>query len=126
MKIKNKTILNSVDSLKELLNYDIPVKTSFKLIKNTKKIDSVLDLYNEANNKLIEKYGDKKEDGELDISPEGNIKISQDKINDYMKEKSDLLEIENDIDIEVIKSDELLLDKVKPSILLALDYMIEI
>lgn len=126
MKIKNKTILNSVDSLKELLNYDIPVKTSFKLIKNTKKIDSVLDLYNEANNKLIEKYGDRKESGELDVSPEGNIKISQDKINDYMKEKSDLLEIENDIDIEVIKSDELLLDKVKPSILLALDYMIEI
>ena len=126
MKIKNKTILNSVDSLKELLNYDIPVKTSFKLIKNTKKIDSVLDLYNEANNKLIEKYGDRKESGELDVSPEGSIKISQDKINDYMKEKSDLLEIENDIDIEVIKSDELLLDKVKPSILLALDYMIEI
>lgn len=126
MKIKNKTILNSVDSLKELLNYDIPVKTSFKLIKNTKKIDSVLDLYNEANNKLIEKYGDRKESGELDVSPEGSIKISQDKINDYMKEKSDLLEIENDIDIEVIKSDELLLDKIKPSILLALDYMIEI
>lgn len=126
MKIKNKTILNSVDSLKDLLNYDIPVKTSFKLIKNTKKIDSVLDLYNEANNKLIEKYGDRKENGELDVSPEGSIKISQDKINDYMKEKSDLLEIENDIDIEVIKSDELLLDKIKPSILLALDYMIEI
>ena len=103
MKIKNKTVINSVDSLKELLNYDIPVKTSFKLIKNTKKIDSVLDLYNEANKKLIEKYGDKKENGELDVSPEGNIKISQDKINDYMKEKSDLLEIENDI-VSVIEA----------------------
>lgn len=127
MKIKNKIVLGSTEALKELMeNPDIPIKTSFKLIKNVKKIDLILESCNEANKKLLEKYGEKNEDGTLKIDEKSNAKIPLEYMNDYLRERNELLETENDIDIDVITIEELAIEKLKPSILMAIDFMIDL
>lgn len=124
MKIKNSVILNSTTALKELMDCpDIPIKVSFKLIKNVKKIDEALETYNAANKKILEKYGEKRDDGNLNFDKDGNIKIIN--IDKYVEDRNELLEMENDIDIDVIKVEEFTIDRIKPSLLLAIDYMID-
>lgn len=126
MKIKNSVILNSTNALKELMEcQDVPVKVSFKLIKNVKKIDAALEAYNATNKMILEKYGERREDGELLIDAEGNLKISLEHIEQYLKDKNELLEMENDIEIDTIKADEFTIEKIKPALLLAIDYMID-
>ena len=127
MKIKNSVIINGVNPLKEIMDYpDVPIKVSFKLIKNAKKIDAVLESYNEANRKLLNKYVEKDENGEMKRDNDGNVQISTSCVNDYIRERNELLEVENDIDLEIIDAEELSIERIKPAILLALDYMIKI
>lgn len=127
MKIKNSVIINSVNPLKEIMDYpDVPIKVSFKLIKNAKKIDAILESYNEANRKLLNKYVEKDENGEMKRDKDGNVQISTSCVNDYIRERNELLEVENDIDLEIIDAEELSIERIKPAILLALDYMIKI
>lgn len=127
MKIKNGVILDSTKALKELMeNPEIPIKTSFKLIKNVKKIDLILESCNEANKKLLEKYGEKNEDGTLKIDKDNNAKIPMEHMGDYLKERTELLNTENDIDIDTITVEELSIERIKPAILMAIDYMIDL
>ena len=128
MKIKNMDLINGVESLRELLNYDnIPIKLSFKLIKNAKKIDAAISDYNDAHKKLIDKYGKKDKDGNLIQDSSGNVSIDTDMAVEFTNEQRTLLQLESDLDIETITIDELeKVSSIKPSIILALSFMFDI
>lgn len=128
MKIKNMDLINGVESLRELLNYDnIPIKLSFKLIKNAKKIDSAISDYNDAHKKLIDKYGKKDKDGNLIQDSSGNVSIDTDMAVEFTNEQRTLLQLKSDLDIETITIDELeKVSSIKPSIILALSFMFDI
>lgn len=128
MKIKNMDLINGVESLRELLNYDnIPIKLSFKLIKNAKKIDSAISDYNDAHKKLIDKYGKKDKGGNLIQDSSGNVSIDTDMAVEFTNEQRTLLQLESDLDIETITIDELeKVSSIKPSIILALSFMFDI
>ena len=128
MKIKNMDLINGVESLRELLNYDnIPIKLSFKLIKNAKKIDAAISDYNDAHKKLIDKYGKKDKDGNLIQDSSGNVSIDTDMAVEFTNEQRTLLQLKSDLDIETITIDELeKVSSIKPSIILALSFMFDI
>ena len=83
------------DGLDGLRNKKLPVKLSFVLLRNLKKIDDVVNDLEEKRTELIEKYGDHDEQGQLVINDEGNVKIENTK--DFL---SELMEI-YDADVEM-------------------------
>ncbi|MDU2672650.1 MAG: DUF1617 family protein [Clostridium sp.] len=94
------TFLNSVGIIKEMV---LPVKASYAVSKNIKKIEKEIEAYNEERAKLLDKYGEKDEDGNLVVSEEQNIKIVPENVEKWNKDLSELLDIEVEVDIHKLK-----------------------
>lgn len=125
MKIKNELLVNSVGVLSKLNNAELPVKVSYKLSKNIKNIEKELSVYEEEKQKLINKYGEKDEDGKNKINENGTINILDPEA--WNKDYKELLEIENDIKVEKISIDDLAKTdfKITAAELALIDYLIK-
>lgn len=124
MKLTNKQIINSIDSLKNLSGKELDVKTSFIIAKNIKAIDEISDIFVSEKMKLVNKYGTKDKEGNLKVNDNGAVEIAKENLKEWNRSLSELLEIENDIDIKVININDLDV-RISAQELLAIDFMIE-
>ncbi|WP_326514151.1 hypothetical protein [Clostridium intestinale] len=127
MKLTNKTIENSINSLARLSLMELPVKVSYAIAKNINKINKEIKVFNSERQKLIQKYSIKDKDGKPKINEDYTISIQEDLLEEWNMELNELLEIENDIDIHLIKEDDLINAScnISPSILIDVEYMIK-
>lgn len=125
MKLSNRKIVEGLRGLKELSEKQIPVNISFKIAKNTSKVEAILKIFNREKEKLIDKYAEKDSKGNVITDKTGYVQIKKDCIEKWNKDYSILLDIENDIDIQKFKIDKLNGFSISPAELTAIDYMIE-
>lgn len=125
MKLSNRKIVDSLSTLKIIAQKQLPVKVSYAISKNISKIESILNIYNKEKEKLLEKYGEKDEEGQLKPNEYGQIVINKSCEKDWEKDINDLLEIENEIDIHKFSIDLLGEYFMSPVELASIDYMIE-
>lgn len=85
-------------TVEKLLKQPLPIKVAFRLKGSLKKMDEELSKYNELYKELINRYANKKEDGSVDLTPEGMVTIPNEQIALVNKELSDLHSVEIDID----------------------------
>lgn len=122
MKISNEKLANSINVLSKLINMELPIKLSYALSKNITKIDRELEAYNKERQKLIEKYGEKDEEGKLKTKEDGTINILD--IDNFNKDLKEILEIETEVDIHLIDLDKFEADiNITPGELMIIDYM---
>lgn len=122
MKISNERLVNSVGVLSKLTNLELPLKLSYAFSKNITKIDAELKAYNIEREKLLNKYGEKDEEGKLKLSEKGEVNIL-DREN-FNKEIAELLQCESEIDIHLIDLDKVDAKiNITPGELMIIDYM---
>ena len=122
MKLSNERLVNSVGVLSKLTNLELPIKLSYALSKNITKIDVELKAYNMERGKLLNKYGEKDEEGKLKLSEKGEVNIL-DREN-FNKDVAELLKCESEIDIHLIDLESIDTDiKITPGELMVIDYM---
>lgn len=124
MIVKNEKLVNSVGVLSKLNNMDLNIKVSYAIAKNINKIEKELEVYNKEKAKLIDKYGEKDEEGKLKTDENGNIKIVD--TENWNKDFKELLEMENEIDIHKINEEDLFKcdnANITPGELMLVDYM---
>ena len=122
MKISNERLVNSVGVLSKLTNLELPIKLSYAFSKNITKIDAELKAYNMEREKLLNKYGEKDEEGKLKLSEKGEVNIL-DREN-FNKDVAELLKCESEIDIHLIDLESIDTDiKITPGELMVIDYM---
>ena len=122
LKISNERLVNSVGVLSKLTNLELPIKLSYALSKNITKIDVELKAYNMERGKLLNKYGEKDEEGKLKLSEKGEVNIL-DREN-FNKDVAELLKCESEIDIHLIDLESIDTDiKITPGELMVIDYM---
>ena len=122
MKLSNERLVNSVGVLSKLTNLELPIKLSYAFSKNITKIDAELKAYNIEREKLLNKYGEKDEEGKLKLSEKGEVNIL-DREN-FNKEIAELLQCESEIDIHLIDLESINSDiKITPGELMVIDYM---
>ena len=126
MKLSNENILNTINTLGSLNNAQLPIKVAYAISKNINKIECELKAYNTEKAKLIDKYAEKDEEGKLRADEYGNVKIKEKGIEDWNRDMTELLSIENEIDIHMIQIDDLLNSNynISPAELSAIDFMI--
>lgn len=116
MKIKNHFIYNSLDSIKILSKFQFKGVVIYKLAKLLNIIEEQCNFLEFTKNKLILKYGD-------------NGAISPNHLNfkPFLKEWSDVLTEELEINIEKIKLSDLNLDNnsIPVEVISKLDWFIE-
>ena len=122
LKLSNERLVNSVGVLSKLTNLELPIKLSYAFSKNITKIDAELKAYNIEREKLLNKYGEKDEEGKLKLSEKGEVNIL-DREN-FNKEIAELLQCESEIDIHLIDLESINTDiKITPGELMIIDYM---
>lgn len=120
MKLSNEKILNTINVLGNLNNTQLPIKLAYAISKNINKIDIELKTYNDEKVKLINKYAE-------NSNEHGHIIIEEKHKEDWNNDISELLSIENEIDIHKIQLDDLLNANynISPAELSMIDFMIE-
>ena len=115
MKLKLIDMLNANDILEKLsiIKFADGV-TSYKLLRNIKNISAELTHFYEIKNKLIEQYGNKKNDGSYEV-PVSNR-------DEFMKQLNELLQQEVEINVLTINPEKL--SGYSPVDFLAIDWMI--
>ena len=126
LNLSNERIVNTINVLGELNNAKLPVKVAYAITKNINKINTELKAYNEEKVKLIDKYAEKDEKGELKTNEIGNVILKEEHIEDWNRDIAELLSIENEMDIHMIQLDDLLNSNynISPAELTAIDFMI--
>ena len=127
MKLSNEKILNTINVLGNLNNTQLPIKLAYAISKNINKIDIELKTYNDEKVKLINKYAEKDKEGKVISDEHGHIIIEEKHKEDWDNDISELLSIENEIDIHKIQLDDLLNANynISPAELSMIDFMIE-
>ena len=123
MKLTNRQIISSAPSFGDLLNLKLPVKTSFRIAKVVKLIQSALDDYNETLDKIKGNYAEKDDDGKFKVVDENQLVIEN--FGEFQADVNELLDIENDLEIKKIRLKDFGNIVVEPSVFLAIDWFIE-
>lgn len=101
MKVTIEQILDFNNSVEGFLEKPLNIKTAYKLAMIKRQADTQSDFYQTSFLKILEEFGKKDENGELqrvEEGPnEGNILIQDDKLEECNKAISDLMELEIEI-----------------------------
>lgn len=93
-------ILNITPVLRKLAGQPFPGKMVFRIAKLIKACENELACFEEARKGVIDRYGARKDDGELDITEDNQIRIQPEKIEDCNREMMELLSNEVEMDFE--------------------------
>ena len=126
MKLKLGELSTIIGSLNKLIDKEISIKTSYKLSKLTRNLMNEYKLYEDNRVKLINKYAEKDEIGNVKINKEDNtiiiLDVNRDKFNNEFVE---LINIDIEIEFEKIRLDDLGDVMISPRDLLNLDFLFE-
>lgn len=123
MKLSNRELLTNMQQLKVLAQRDLPIKASYAIAKNMRKIEEELRPYEEERQRLLEKHGKKDKEGELIVDEVGQVDFKDKKAWD--KDINELLDIEVEIDFHKFNIEHLEGREISPAELIALEHMIE-
>jgi hypothetical protein len=123
--LKNYEVISAIRAIEELMNEKLPSKISWNLNKNYRKLTDAIKDFSDCERKLIEQYALKDENDEVKIDENNQFKIAPKYVHEFTKEKQDLLNCEDSIDIHKIKLSGLDSIDVKATTLFNLEFMIE-
>lgn len=111
-----KEILESKDSIQELIGKSMPIKTAFAVSKLQKELNIALELYDSRKQGMFDKYGENSEAGK---------KIKEEYISTYISEHNELIEEELDILFDKVSIDTLGDIQIAPAHLTNLSWLLE-
>lgn len=106
MTIKMKAIPALNDVIGSIANQKLSFKTSYKLMKLIKEVETEFEYYRENVMKILEEYGERDSDGNL-IQDDGGVKLQKDKIDLASKKIQELDEVEVQINSPLLTLDEM-------------------
>ena len=116
IKLKLFEILDAKEPIIKLMNCELPVKTAYKLSKMAVKLQAELNVIEDNKKKIYELLGEKTNEG---------ISIPKDKVPEFQLKMNELLQVEVELDIELIKLSEIESAKITPMQLTAITKLLE-
>lgn len=107
IKIKLGELVNSTEVLQKLSQTELKAKLSWSVTKLLKAADKEMQDFNEARMNLIQKYGEKDENGELITDENKNCKIPEAGLQEFSTELNELVETEIEINVNPLNIDDL-------------------
>ena len=131
IKVKNSQLSNeTIQSLNTLIDLDINASSAFRLARIIKELSSIVDDKLKMEKKILDKWVSKDESGNV-IRPkdesgndvDGGVNITN--VEEFTKEMTSLMDIENEIPYDKIKFEELNLVTAKVKDLIKLEFLFD-
>lgn len=103
IKIKMSDLLNATETLQKLSQKELKARLALQISRLLKEGEREIQNFNEVRTNLINKYGEKDENGELVTDENKNCKILNDQIEIFSKELNELVDMEIEINANKIK-----------------------
>lgn len=117
-------LINSVNILQRISSEPLKAKTAYVVAKLIKAADAEMTNFNEIRFNLIDKYGEKDENGEF--KTEGNnVILKKETIDDFNKELQELLNTSLTFNVNKLNLDDLESINFTPSEMIQLEPFIE-
>jgi ribosomal protein L24 len=129
IKVKNSELSNeTITALNLLIDTDINATCAFRLTRIIKELSSIVEDKSKLEKKLIEKYTQKDEQGNITqvLNEDGSVVEGAVNITNpeqFQNEMSDLMEIENEIPYEKVNFEDLKLETAKVKDLITLEFL---
>ena len=129
--VKNSQLNNeTIQALNTLIDLDINASSAFRLARIIKELSSIVDDKLKMEKKILDKWVSKDESGNV-IRPkdesgndvEGGVNITN--VEEFTKEMTSLMDIENEIPYDKIKFEELNLVTAKVKDLIKLEFLFD-
>ena len=124
--VKISDLLNATEVLQELSKKQLKARLAFDVSRLLKAADTEVTQFNEARMKVINKFGEKDENGELSTDENGNCRIVPANIPDFNNELNELINAEVELNAKKIKMDALEDLDFTPSDMVVLEPFIEV
>ena len=124
IEVKLSEVINGIDTMKYLMDVFLSAKTAYKVAKLAQEMEKELKLFSDAREKLIRKYANKDENGELIVDENNQITVAPENVENYQKELNELLETEVKFEVNKIGINELTND-ISPNRIISLMPLIE-
>ena len=96
-KITLAELINMKPAIQKLVVKELPAKLSYRLAKLVRLLEPEYVSYEETRRKLVEKYGDKTEDGNITV-PQDKLEVFMNELNGVLKEEVEFSYIPFSID----------------------------
>ena len=126
IKINYGQIITSTGAVNTLMNSDnITYGAGLKIQKNATELQKFLEEYQTEERKLVDKYFDKDEEGNLIQVENGGYKLKDGVAKEYEADRKTLNNFEVEAKIYKLSFDDIKDVKIKPILISTIDYMIE-
>jgi len=129
IKVKNSQLTNeTIQAINNLIELDINASVAFRLTRVIKELSSIVDDKVKMEQKILDKWIDKDENGNPVQAKDENGNVIPDVVNlkdpeSFTKEMNSLMETENEIPFDKINFDDLQLKTAKVKDLMKLDFL---
>lgn len=127
--IKNSQLNNeTIDALNKLIELDINASSAFRLTRIIKELSSIVEDKLAMEKRILEKWVEKDQNGEIVRPKDQNGNIVEDAVNiinvdEFTKEMNELMTVENTIDFDKLNFEDLKLETAKVKDLIKLEFL---
>ena len=125
IKIKLNDVVNATETFNKIMQQSFKGSLAFKIARLARELDTEMKTFNEERQKIIQKYGNKDENGELIIDENGNIKFDNADIEEINQDFSSLLETELEINADKLPMDSIDNFEITPQEMLNIEVFFE-
>ena len=100
-------IVNSMGVFNKIMQQPVNGSTAFKIARLARELNKEIETFNQEKDKLLNKYGQKDENGELETDENNNVKISPENIAKINEEFNSLLSTTVEINCDKFSVNEL-------------------
>ena len=102
MKVVLKEILEGQEVLQKLSQQPLPGRAAFQIGRLLKKLEEILNSYNDVRLKLVEKYAKRKENGEFDLNEKNEYQFTVENMQAYVEELNTMIADEVEVEANPI------------------------
>lgn len=125
IKIKLNDVVNATETFNKIMQQSFKGSLAFKIARLARELDKEMQTFNTERQKIIQKYGEKDENGELKIDENGNVKFENSKIQEINEEFNSLLNTELEINADKLPMDSIDAFEITPQEMLSIETFFE-
>lgn len=125
IQVKLNDIVNSAETFSKIMQQSFKGSLAFKIARLVRELDKEMQTFNEERQKIIRKYGEKDENGELIIDENNNVKFNNNKIVEVNEEFNSLLNTELEINADKLPEDSMDAFEITPQEMMNIEKFFE-
>ena len=121
IKIQLNDVVNATETFSKIMQQSFKGSLAFKIARLARELDKEMQTFNTERQKLVQKYAEKDEDGELKVDENGNVKFDNSKIQEINEEFNSLLNTELEINADKLPIDSIDAFEITPQEMLQIE-----